>query len=323
MSTPRTPPGAKRKVLIAIGGNALVKDPKTTVIDQLRAAGETSYHVAEVVKDGHDVIVTHGNGPQVGFSLLRSELARAQVHEVPLQGCVAETQGTIGYHIAQTLDNELHAAQVEREVAAIVTRVLVDEDDPAFARPTKPIGPFLTEGEARLHELDDGWTVKEDAGRGYRRIVASPKPRGIRELAAIKTLYDAGVIVIAVGGGGIPVARDAASARLRGLPAVIDKDLSSCLLAKALGVELFVLTTGVDQVSLDFGKSYEQKLDHLTAADAKRHLDDGQFPEGSMRPKIEAALDFVEATGGEVVITSPRLIYAGVRGAAGTRITAA
>ncbi len=313
---------ATKRVLIAIGGNALVKDPKTPVIEQLRAAGETSHHVAAVVKDGHDVIITHGNGPQVGFSLLRSELARAQVHEVPLQGCVAETQGTIGYHIAQTLDNELHLAGTDRDVAAIVTRVVVDEDDPAFKRPTKPIGPFMTEGEARLHELDNGWTVKEDAGRGWRRIVATPQPQGIRELSANKARVAPGLIVVAVGGGGIPVARQTETDRLRGLHAVIDKDLSSCLLAKELGVELFVLTTGVDQVSLDYGKPYERKLADLTATDAKRYLDEGHFPEGSMRPKIEAALDFVNATGGEVVITSPRLIYAGVRGAAGTRITA-
>ena len=316
-----------RRVLIAIGGNALVNDPHTPVIEQLRKAGETSLHVASVVKDGHDVIITHGNGPQVGFSLLRSELARERVHEVPLQGCVAETQGTIGYHIAQTLDNELHAADVKREVAALMTRVVVDPDDPAFARPSKPIGPFLEQQDAERHAVQDGWTVQENTGRGYRRVVASPHPLEIRELGVIKSLVDDGVIVVSVGGGGIPVVRKE-NGRLRGVPAVIDKDLSSCLLAKELDVDLFVLTTGVDKVCVDFGQANERALDRLTVSEARQHLEDGQFPAGSMRPKIEAAIDFLSAplpASGlprEVVITSPALIVAGCRGQAGTRITA-
>lgn len=314
----------KKRVLIAIGGNALVKDPKTPVIEQLRAAGETSHHVAAVVKAGHDVIITHGNGPQVGFSLLRSELARNVVHEVPLQGCVAETQGTIGYHIAQTLDNELEAAGIGREVAALVTRVVVDDADPAFAAPTKPIGPFFTEADAQRHAAEDGWTVREDSGRGWRRVVASPRPLEIRELAVIRRLFDAGVIVVCAGGGGIPVVRRAKDGRLRGAPAVIDKDLSSCLLARAVGVDTFVLTTGIDGVKIDFGKPTQRALSRLTVSEARRHLDDGQFPAGSMRPKIEAALDFLAgddaAPGREVIITSPSLIGAAIRGEAGTRI---
>lgn len=313
-------PNRKRRALIAIGGNALVNDPHTPVIEQLRAAGETSHHVAAVIKAGHDVVITHGNGPQVGFSLLRSELARNVVHEVPLQGCVAETQGTIGYHIAQTLDNELHEAGHDREVVSIVTRVLVDEKDPAFLNPSKPIGPFMSEEDANRHQEGDGWTVREDAGRGWRRVVASPRPVAIRELATIRTLVDQGVIVIAGGGGGIPVARGK-NGRLRGMPAVIDKDLTSCLLARELDVDVFMLTTGVDQVKLDFGKPDERAVDRMTTTEARKYLEEGHFAAGSMLPKIEAALAFLEGRhGGEVVITSPAHIEDGFAGTGGTRI---
>lgn len=309
----------KLRILIAIGGNALVNDPRTPVFEQLRAAGETSHHIAAVVAAGHEVIITHGNGPQVGFSLIRSELARYEVHEVPLHGCVAETQGTIGYHVTQTLENELRRAGLDKEVLAVVTRVEVDPNDGAFLAPTKPIGPFLTENQARRHARDDGWTVKEEPPRGWRRIVPSPRPMRVVEGPVIRHLVDAGYIVVAVGGGGIPVMPKKGGG-LRGVKAVIDKDLSSCLLARSLDVDHFVITTGVDQVKLDFGKPSERPVEVMTVSEAKAHLADEQFADGSMRPKIEAAVAFLEGGRGEVVITSQELIAAGIRGAAGTRI---
>lgn len=306
--------------VIAIGGNSLIADnSKRTVFDQYRAAGETSKHIAALVAAGYRVVITHGNGPQVGFILLRSDLAKDRLHEVPLESCVADTQGAIGYQVGQTLANELRHRGISRQIATVVTQVEVDPADPAFSAPTKPIGPFYTEDEAKRYEAENGWILKEDAGRGWRRVVASPKPISIIEEETIRLLLDKGVVVIAVGGGGIPVVRDA-DGSLEGRAAVIDKDLASCLLAKNLHADLFIISTGVDKVAIDFKKPTQRELDRLTIAEAEKYLAEGQFPAGSMGPKIAAAIDFLKAGGREVIITQPHLLEEAIAGRNGTHL---
>ncbi|HOW97762.1 MAG TPA: carbamate kinase [Kiritimatiellia bacterium] len=310
----------KPLVVIAIGGNSLIKDAKhMTVLDQYLAAGETSHHIAALVNEGYRVAITHGNGPQVGFILMRSEIARTQLHQVPLESCVADTQGAIGYQVEQTLMNELHRQGVRHSIVSVVTQVVVDKDDTAFQNPTKPIGPFFTKEDAFQHQEKDGWAVKEDAGRGWRRVVPSPKPLEIVEEGVIRTLLENDVIVVAVGGGGIPVIR-LPDGDLQGCAAVIDKDAASSLLARHLKADLFVISTGVDKVALDFGKPTQRYLDRMTLAEARRHLKDGQFPAGSMGPKIEAAISYLEDGGREVIITQPHLLEDAIRGKTGTRI---
>ena len=306
--------------VIAIGGNSLIQDSqKMSVMDQYQAAGETSHHIAALVEAGYRVVVTHGNGPQVGFILLRSDLAKNVLHQVPLESCVADTQGAIGYQVGQTLANELRRRNLRKPIATLVTQVLVDPADQAFVNPTKPIGPFYTEADAQKHGAEDGWTLKEDAGRGWRRVVASPKPRKIVEEDTIRLLLEHDVIVIAVGGGGIPVV-EAGNGDLEGRPAVIDKDLASCLLAKNLKADLFIISTGVDKVAVDFKKPTQRELDRLTVAEAKKFLAEGQFPAGSMGPKIEAAIDFLEHGGKEVIITQPHLLEDAIAGKNGTHL---
>lgn len=309
-----------RLVVIAIGGNSLIKDAAhATVFDQYRAAGETSDHIARIVAEGYRVVITHGNGPQVGFILLRSEMAKEVLHQVPLDTCGADTQGAIGYQIAQTLRNELRRDGLDRRVAAVVTQVVVDADDPGFGEPSKPIGPFYTEETARIHMDKEGWEMKEDAGRGWRRVVASPRPLEIVEETAIRTLLEAGIIVVAAGGGGIPVVRDA-EGYLEGVAAVIDKDWASCLLAKNLGAEMFVISTSVDKVAIHWGKPEQRDLDQITVAEARRYTAEGHFAPGSMKPKIEAAIDFLEHGGQRVIITQPHLLEHAMRGETGTHI---
>ena len=306
--------------VIAIGGNSLILDSKKiTVKDQYCAASETSHHIAALVAAGYRVVVTHGNGPQVGFILLRSDLARNVLHEVPLDSCVADTQGALGYQIGQTLANELRRQNIQKSIATVVTQVLVDKNDKAFSNPTKPIGSFYTEAEAQKHKADSGWTLKEDAGRGWRRVVASPKPLRIVEEDTIRLLLEQDVVVIAVGGGGIPV-RENEKGDLEGCAAVIDKDLASCLLAKNLKADLFIISTGVDKVAVDFKKPTQRELDKLTVAEAKKYLAEGQFPAGSMGPKIEAAIDFLEHGGKEVIITQPHLLEDAIAGKNGTHL---
>ena len=306
--------------VIAIGGNSLILDSKKiTVKDQYRAASETSHHIAALVAAGYRVVVTHGNGPQVGFILLRSDLARNVLHEVPLDSCVADTQGALGYQIGQTLANELRRQGIQKSIATVVTQVLVDKNDKAFSNPTKPIGSFYTEAEAQKHRAESGWTLKEDAGRGWRRVVASPKPLKIVEEDTIRLLLEKDVVVIAVGGGGIPV-RENEKGDLEGCAAVIDKDLASCLLAKNLKADLFIISTGVDKVAVDFKKPTQRELDTLTVADAEKYLAEGQFPAGSMGPKVEAAIDFLEHGGKEVIITQPHLLEDAIAGKNGTHL---
>ena len=306
--------------VIAIGGNSLILDSKKiTVKDQYQAASETAHHVAALVAAGYRVVITHGNGPQVGFILLRSDLARNVLHQVPLDSCVADTQGALGYQIGQTLANELRRQNIRKSIATVVTQVLVDKNDKAFSNPTKPIGSFYTEAEAQKHKADSGWTLKEDAGRGWRRVVASPKPLRIVEEDTVRLLLEQDVVVIAVGGGGIPV-RENEKGDLEGCAAVIDKDLASCLLAKNLKADLFIISTGVDKVAVDFKKPTQRELDKLTVAEAKKYLAEGQFPAGSMGPKIEAAIDFLEHGGKEVIITQPHLLEEAIAGKNGTHL---
>ena len=306
--------------VIAIGGNSLILDSKKiTVADQYQAASETAHHIAALVAAGYRVVITHGNGPQVGFILLRSDLARNVLHQVPLDSCVADTQGALGYQIGQTLANELKRQGIQKPIATVVTQVLVDNRDPAFANPTKPIGSFYTEEEAQKHKAESGWTLKEDAGRGWRRVVASPKPLRIVEENTVRLLLEQEVVVIAVGGGGIPV-RENEKGELEGCAAVIDKDLASCLLAKNLKADLFIISTGVDKVAVDYKKPTQRELDKLTVAEAKKYLAEGQFPAGSMGPKIEAAIDFLEHGGKKVIITQPHLLEEAIAGRNGTHL---
>ncbi|MDH3490724.1 MAG: carbamate kinase [Gammaproteobacteria bacterium] len=306
--------------VIAIGGNSLIKDREhMDVLDQYRAAGETSHHIVAIVKQGYRVLVTHGNGPQVGFILLRSEMARDVIHEVPLANCVADTQGSIGLQIAQSLQNEFLRQGVDQPVVALVTQTVVDERDPSFSKPSKPIGPFMSEEEARQHEREDGWVVGEEAGRGWRRLVASPTPLKIIELPAIRALLAGGTVVIAAGGGGVPVVYKP-DGTLRPRPAVIDKDAASCLLACELGASVFVISTDVDKVALNFGTPEQVDIDHMNVAECRRYLEEGHFAAGSMRPKIESALRFLENGGKEVIITQPHHLEGALQGISGTHI---
>jgi carbamate kinase len=307
-------------VVIAIGGNSLIKDAEhMDVLAQYRAAGETAYFIVPIIERGYRVVVTHGNGPQVGFILLRSEIARDVIHQVPLANCVADTQGAIGMQIAQALTNAMRRRGIEKDVVALVTQVVIDEDDPSFLNPSKPIGPFMGEAEARGHADKDGWIIGEDAGRGWRRLAASPEPLDIVELPAIRTLLDNGMLVIAAGGGGIPVVfrKDG---EMRPRPAVIDKDAASCLLATRLGAEVFIISTDVDKVALNFGTPEEQPIDQMTVAECRQYLADNRFAAGSMRPKIESAVRFLEQGGKKVIIAQPQNLRADLDAIFGTHI---
>ena len=310
------------RAVVAIGGNSLITDPKQPSVEhQFAAARETDHHIGALVAEGLDVTVVHGNGPQVGFILLRSELARHQVHEVPLDVCVADTQGAIGYILQQSLVEDLRERGVERGVVSLVTQVEVDPDDPAFTAPAKPIGPFMGQDEAAERRDEDGWDVVEDANRGWRRVVASPRPRRIVEIDAIRHLVDGGFVVISVGGGGIPVVSDEHS-HLRGVAAVIDKDHAGALLARDIDANRMIISTAVEKVALNFGTPQEEWVDHLTLAEARTYLAEGRhFAAGSMAPKIEAVIDFLEAGGEEAIITTPQKLEEAVAGKTGTRIT--
>jgi carbamate kinase len=307
-------------VIIAIGGNSLISDAKhMTVLDQYKAAGQTSHHIAAMVKEGYRIVITHGNGPQAGFILMRSEIAKTQLHQVPLESCVADTQGAIGYQVEQTLMNELRRQGIKKQMVSVVTQVVVDKNDPAFKNPTKPIGPFFSPEDAEHHRKEDGWAVKEDAGRGWRRVVPSPQPLQIVEQDVISTLLENDIVVIAVGGGGIPVIRKP-NGDLAGCAAVIDKDLASCLLAKNLKADIFVISTGVDKVALNFGKPNQTFIDKMTVAEAEKYLQEGQFPAGSMGPKVAAAIDYLKNGGKHVIITQPHLLEDAIHGKTGTHI---
>jgi carbamate kinase len=312
--------GLPHSLLIALGGNAILPPRGTGTFDeQVAVTRLTMQPVAALVREGVRVVLSHGNGPIVGNILIRNEAARDQIPPMPIDVCGADSQGGIGYMMQQALDNELRRLELERTVVTLVTQVVVDERDPAFRRPTKPIGPFYTQERARTLAREKGWTVTEDAGRGWRRVVPSPRPLEVVEIGAIRRLTADGTIVIAAGGGGIPVSRQW-DGSLHGVEAVIDKDLASSLLARLLGCEMLCIVTGVDRVALDYGKPGQRDLECATADELSRYAADGQFPAGSMGPKIQAAIEFVRGGGREAVITSPGMLSEALAGTAGTRI---
>jgi len=309
------------RLVIAIGGNSLIPDKDhKTVQDQYAAAAETDHHIAALVEQGWNVAISHGNGPQVGFILRRSELASSELHEIPLDYCGADTQGAIGYMLQQNLVNEFRHRGMTKSVVTVVTQVEVDAGDPAFEAPAKPIGSFMDEEEAMRRRSEDGWDVLEDAGRGWRRVVASPQPIRIIELDVIRGLLDDGVVTIAVGGGGIPVVSNEYG-DLEGIAAVIDKDLASALLASQVGADLLLISTAVEQVALDFGTPEQRWVDRFTLDEVKRYLEEGgHFAEGSMAPKMRAVVQFLEAGGKEALITNPENLERAMAGETGTRI---
>ncbi len=309
------------RLVIAIGGNSLIPDAEhSSVQDQYAAAAETDDHIASLVEQGWEVAISHGNGPQVGFILRRSELASSELHEIPLDYCGADTQGAIGYMLQQNLVNDFRQRGIDASVATIVTQVEVDPNDPAFDDASKPIGSFMDEEQAMRRRDKEGWIVKEDAGRGWRRVVASPMPMRIVELPVIKQLLDAGVVTIAVGGGGIPVVKDD-NGDLVGIAAVIDKDLASALLATEVGADLLLISTAVEQVALHYGTPDQVWVDQMTLAELKGYLDEGvHFSEGSMAPKMRAVVQFLEGGGREALITDPANLERAMAGETGTRI---
>ena len=306
--------------VVAIGGNSLIKDKDhQSVPDQDAAVVETCRHIVDMIEAGWNVVITHGNGPQVGFILRRSELSRHELHEVPLDSCGADTQGAIGYLVQKALYNEFRHRGLARQAVTVVTQTLVDRNDPSFKNPSKSIGSFMSQEEAQKRRDAEGWDVVEDAGRGWRRVVASPIPQRIVERDAIKTLIDHGFVVVAVGGGGIPVVENE-HGDLVGASAVIDKDYASSLMANAVNADLFLISTAVEKVALNYGKPNQVWLDTMTLAEAKKYLAEGHFAKGSMGPKIQAIIWYLERGGKEALVTNPESIARALRGETGTRI---
>lgn len=305
--------------VVAVGGNALIKDNnRKTIPDQYEAARETMGHITSMIQDGWDVVISHGNGPQVGFILRRSELSMGELHPVPLDYCGADTQGAIGYMFQRALHNEFKQRGLTKTAATVVTQVRVDAADPAFEKPSKPIGSFLDEATAQ-ERMKEGKTFIEDAGRGWRQVVPSPRPVEIMELEAIHHLVANGFTVIAGGGGGIPVVADA-QGNLMGIEAVIDKDHASALLAASLKADLLLISTAVEKVAIHFGKPEQRWLDRITIAEAEGYIAEGHFAAGSMLPKVQACIRFLHEGGRQALITDPEHIPQALRGETGTWI---
>ncbi|MBT3182431.1 MAG: carbamate kinase [Deltaproteobacteria bacterium] len=311
----------KGGIVIALGGNAISKPGmRGTIQEQFYSTSESMEHIAELVINGYDrIIITHGNGPQVGATILRSEIASKTVYPLPMDTCVADTQGGMGYMIQQVLTNSLRKRGVKLPVATIVTQVMVDAKDPSFDNPSKPVGMFYNEREAQELHIGRGWIMKEDSGRGWRRVVPSPKPVKILESEPIKTLFNKGYIVIAGGGGGVSVSLNRHNL-FYGTESVIDKDLTSSILATEVEAETLIILTQVEFAYLNFGKADQTALKRVTASELKQHLANGEFAAGSMKPKIKASLDFLEHGGKKVIITSIPNCLAALRGKTGTVI---
>jgi carbamate kinase len=306
--------------VVAIGGNSLIKDKHHQEVRfQWDAVRETSVHIANMIEKGWTVVVTHGNGPQVGFILRRNEIASGELHTTPLDIIVADTQGSIGYMLQQCLNNEFVSRGLFRRAFTVVTQVLVDREDTAFKNPTKPIGSFMDEATAKKMREEEGWDVVEDAGRGWRRVIASPHPIEVVEQDAITAAVKQGWIVIAGGGGGIPVIRKQ-DGHLDGVAAVIDKDRLSALMAANINADLFVISTAVEKVSLNYGKPDQQDLSHITAEQARQYMSEGHFAPGSMKPKMEAVLQFLDRGGQRAIITNPENLERAINGETGTVI---
>ena len=309
-----------KTLVIAIGGNSLITNAQhMSVPDQYAAVVKTVHHITDLLEHRHRIVITHGNGPQVGFILLRSEHSRGILHQVPLDSIVADTQGALGYQIQQALQNEFRRRGLKKSAVTVVTQTLVNRDDAAFASPGKPIGEFYTREQAEDRMRVEKWTMMEDAGRGWRRVVASPIPVRIIESEVVRHLVKAGYVVIAAGGGGIPVVADEKGI-LRGVAAVIDKDLASAVLAKEIGADMLVISTAVEKVCLNFGTPGQRALDSMTVAEARRYMAEGHFKPGSMLPKIEACVQFVTNSGHEALITCPEALPAALDGHTGTRL---
>jgi len=313
----------KQKIVVALGGNAILSTDASAKAQQ-EALVSTSKSLVKLIKEGHEVIVTHGNGPQVGNLLLQQAAADSEKNPaMPLDTCVAMTEGSIGFWLVNALDNELQAQGIRKEVAAVVTQVIVDAKDPAFENPTKPIGPFLTEEDAKKQMAESKASFKEDAGRGWRKVVPSPKPVGIKEANVIRSLIDSGVVVVSAGGGGVPVVEDATSKTLTGVEAVIDKDFASQTLSELVDADLFIVLTGVDNVYVNFNKPDQTKLEEVTVSQMKEYITQDQFAPGSMLPKVEAAIAFVEnKPNAKAIITSLENIDNVLSANAGTQIIA-
>jgi carbamate kinase len=308
--------------VVAFGGNALLRpEDRGTQEEQVARAKQAARWLAEIVRHGYKLIVVHGNGPQVGNILVQAEEASTKIPPQTLDVCVAQTEGSIGFVLQQALRNRLEAIGIKGEVVTVLTEVEVDANDPAFRRPTKPIGPFFTRYRAEALERDLGWTMREDAGRGWRHVVPSPRPLSILNVKTIRRMLEEALVVIAAGGGGIPVARGR-DGQWRGIEAVIDKDYASALLAAQLDADTYIVLTGVSKVAIDFGKPTQRFVDRLPVAEAEKFLAEGQFPAGSMGPKIEAAIQFVKATGREVLITDVEVLREALAGKDGTVIVA-
>jgi carbamate kinase len=309
----------EKVAVVAVGGNSLIKDKgQHTINDQFDAAKETMGHIAAMIEAGWNVVITHGNGPQVGFILRRSELAAHELHPVPLDYCGADTQGAIGYMFQKALRNHFEKMGIDKQAATVISQVEVDSNDPAFESPSKPIGSFLEEETAK-ERMAEGQAFVEDAGRGWRRVVPSPKPKRVVELDAIKSLIDNGFIVIAVGGGGIPVV-EKPNGSLIGIEAVIDKDFASSLMANKLDADLLLISTAVEQVAINFNKPDQEWLDQMTVAEAKQYIEEGHFAPGSMLPKVQACIQFIENGGQKALITDPPNIPRALAGETGTWI---
>jgi carbamate kinase len=310
----------KGVAVVAVGGNSLIKDEsRKSIPDQYEAGKESMKHIVDMIEQGWEVVVTHGNGPQVGFILRRSELSSHELHAVSLDFCGADSQGSIGYMFAMALHNEFLARGIKKEAAAIVTQTIVDRNDKAFQNPTKPIGSFMDENTAKERTAKEGWVVVEDAGRGWRRVVASPIPQRIVEAEGINALIKAGFTVVAVGGGGIPVIENE-KGELVGVEAVIDKDFGSSLLANMINADLFIISTAVEKVAINFNKPNQQWLDKMTAAEARKYIEEGHFAKGSMLPKVQAILKYLDAGGKKALITNPENIGRALKGETGTWI---
>ncbi len=310
----------KNVAVVAVGGNSLIKDSSHQALPyQEEAAAESMHYIADMIQQGWEVVITHGNGPQVGYLLRRSELSRHELHEITLDYCGADTQGATGYMFKKALYNDFLERGMDKKVVSVVTETVVDRDDPAFQNPSKPIGTFMDEVIAKQRAKQEDWAVVEEPGRGWRRVVPSPLPVRIVEAPVIQLLTESGYAVVGAGGGGIPVIEDE-TGRLTGVEAVIDKDLSSALLANLVEADLFLISTAVEQVALNFGKRDQQSLDKLTLDEAKEYRAEGHFGEGSMEPKIAAAINFLERGGERAIITNPENIPRALQGETGTTI---
>ena len=308
----------RKLAVVALGGNALINKNRKTIPDQFDAVKETVMHIVEMVEEGWQVVITHGNGPQVGFILRRSELSLHELHPVPLDYCGADTQGAIGYMIQKALINEFRKRGLDNKAVTLVTQVEVSAKDPAFKNPSKPIGSFLDEAIAK-QRMAEGQVFVEDAGRGWRRVVPSPMPKQIIEIDAIRNLVEDGFIVVAVGGGGIPVV-ERSSGSIRGIEAVIDKDFASGLLAKNIQADLLLISTAIEQVAINFNKPNQEWLSQMTVADAEKYIEEGQFAPGSMLPKIQAIVKFLKEGGQKALVTDPKNIRRALNGETGTWI---